>query len=472
MFERYLGPGAFQAGLRLYLERHRFGSGTSGDLLAALEEKSGKRVAAAFSSFLEQPGVPNVTVALECEAGAPPRLRLQQSRYAPLGSGISPDAQWQLPVCVRHAGVSEPQEQCLLLDAREAVLPLEQRECPGWVFPNARASGYYRWSLSERDFTTLLQRGYGQLASAERLSLLSNTDAAARAGALPLEVLLKVALQVGKEPERELLTAALDVLDGVREALLGEPELPAYRRTLRELLGARQKQLGLFPAAGEPGDRKLLRAKLVSTLALDAREPQLRRELGSLGRALLGLGQDERTARLSSELIEVALAVAVQEGGKPVMERARATLVASNDGIERGRLLGALGQNLDPELSPFVLDLSLAPELRTNERLGLVLAQVRNPETRQRAYAWVERSFDALVAQLGPELGARVGAVAGAFCQPQQAERARTFLAPRVEELTGGPRILRLSVEGAQACAAFASAQGPGARAYFAARAQ
>jgi hypothetical protein len=129
--------------------------------------------------------------------------------------------------------------------------------------------------------------------------------------------------------------------------------------------------------------------------------------------------------------------------------------------------LGALSANLDPELSAFVLDVSLTPELRTNERLGLVNGQVSTQETRERAYAWVEQHFDALASLLGGELGARLTGVVGAFCDLPRAERARAFLAPRVEALTGGPRLLRLNLEAAQACAAFAEAQRASARAYF-----
>ncbi|MEY2933890.1 MAG: hypothetical protein RL033_4639, partial [Pseudomonadota bacterium] len=150
MFERYLGADAFRAGLRLYLERHRFGTGTSGELLAALEESSGKPVAAAFSSFLDQPGVPTVSATLQCESGGQPRMRLRQSRFAPLGSGIAAAGLWQVPVCVRFAGPAPGKpalEQCVLLDSSEATFTLSQRECPSWLFPNARASGYYRWSL-------------------------------------------------------------------------------------------------------------------------------------------------------------------------------------------------------------------------------------------------------------------------------------------------------------------------------------
>jgi alanyl aminopeptidase len=197
----------------------------------------------------------------------------------------------------------------------------------------------------------------------------------------------------------------------------------------------------------------------------------LRRELNGLGRAQLGLARDARLARLPSELLELALAVAVQEGGKPVIERVRAALAASNDGLERGRLLAALASNLNPELSPLVLDVSLSDELRTNERLGILFGQTRESETRDVSYAWVEQHFDALVARLGAELGAQLTRLVGAFCSTDSAERARQFLEPRVDALTGGPRLLRLSWEASQACAAFAAAVRPSAHEYFTSRA-
>src|SRR6185295_4690494 len=104
----------------------------------------------------------------------------------------------------------------------------------------------------------------------------------------------------------------------------------------------------------------------------------------------------------------VALGVAVQEGGSPVIERAVSALDASSDGIERGRLLGALGNNQNPELTEAVLTLSLSDRLRTNERLTPIVGQLRQRETREAAYAWVEAHFDALVSRLGPELGAQL----------------------------------------------------------------
>jgi alanyl aminopeptidase len=476
MFERYLGAEAFRTGLRRYLEQHRFGSGTSRDLLAALEEGSGKPVAEAFSSFLDQPGVPSIHAEIRCTDGAPPTVHLSQRRYVPLGSRVAAGASWQVPVCLRHA-VAQPAgkngsasgrgEQCVLLDSPQADVTLHASECPRWVFPNARAAGYYRFTLGDAEFAKLLDPGFSALDAGERLSLLSNTEASARAGQRTLEQLMLVTRKVIKEPERELVQSALGVLVRIRDALIGDAELPAYRRLVQELVLPRQKQLGLFSAAEEDGESKLLRPALVSALAFEARDPSSRRELERLGRAQLGLAEDRRLARLPSELLEAALSVAVQEGGVPVIERAVKNLGESNDGIERGRLLGALGCNLNPELTPTVLSVALSPSLRTNERLAAIFGQARQRETREAAFAWVQQHFDALVALLGGELGAQLTAIAGTFCTQPDVERARRFFAPRVDALTGGPRLLRLNLESSELCAAFSAAHRDSASKYF-----
>ncbi|HTV21498.1 MAG TPA: M1 family aminopeptidase [Polyangiaceae bacterium] len=487
MFERYLGADAFRAGLRLYLERHRFGNGTSRDLLAALEESSGKPVAAAFSSFLDQPGVPSVTSQLRCEPGAPPKVHLEQRRYVPLGSRLTAgDASWQVPVCLRFAvpagadatakpgaKVAAPADviadRCVLLDSAQADVELEAGLCPRWVLPNAQAAGYYRWTLGDAEHASLLEAGFAELDTSERLSLLFNTEAAARAGQRSFEQLMATTVALGKERDREPIQAALGVLGRLRDGLIGDAELPAYRRLVRDLVAARQKQLGLFPAPREDGETKLLRPVLVSALAFEARDPGLRRELDRFGRAQLGLVKEKRSSRLSSEVIEAALAVAVQEGGAPIIQQISVAIAGSNDGIERNRLLGALGSNLNPELTPAVLDLALSPTLRTNERMLTVLGQIHQPETREVTYAWVERNFDAIVERVGAEVGAQLTAVAGAFCTRDEAERARKFFEPRVDALTGGPRLLRLNLESSELCAAFADAQREGAQKWFAA---
>src|SRR5262249_11272235 len=158
------------------LERHRFANASTPDLLKAFEEGSGKPVAAAFSTFLDHPGLPHVGAELACTPGTGARVRLRQARYVPLGSKLARAARGQVSVCVRYPTAGGAiREQCTLLEAAEGELALEG-SCPAWVFPNAQASGYYRWSLDAAALQKLLGQGFGSLAPAERLSMLSNAE--------------------------------------------------------------------------------------------------------------------------------------------------------------------------------------------------------------------------------------------------------------------------------------------------------
>ncbi len=103
MFESWVGAAKFQAGVHAYLEAHRFGNATVRDFLQALEGASRPGVAAAFSTFLDQPGVPVVDVALDC-AGGPAKAALAQKRLLPLGSKGAGAELWQIPVCSRAGG--------------------------------------------------------------------------------------------------------------------------------------------------------------------------------------------------------------------------------------------------------------------------------------------------------------------------------------------------------------------------------
>src|SRR3546814_3339745 len=80
MFEQYIGAEKFRTGIREYLKAHARGNATSADLIASVAAQSDapEAVATAFSSFIDQPGVPFVEVALDC-SGARPALVLEGS---------------------------------------------------------------------------------------------------------------------------------------------------------------------------------------------------------------------------------------------------------------------------------------------------------------------------------------------------------------------------------------------------------
>ncbi|HEY0787981.1 MAG TPA: M1 family metallopeptidase, partial [Thermoanaerobaculia bacterium] len=85
-FERWLGEEEFRRGIQAYLREYAHANANASDFLRSLEGATRPGVAAAFSTFLDQSGVPLVSVRLDCSAGATPRLARGQTRYIPAGS--------------------------------------------------------------------------------------------------------------------------------------------------------------------------------------------------------------------------------------------------------------------------------------------------------------------------------------------------------------------------------------------------
>ena len=144
-------------------------------------------IEAAFRSFIEQPGVPLLSVALDCEDEQNPRLEVRQARYAPLGSAIDPGAsEWQIPMCVSFVADGVEKSTCTLLSEREQSIDLDTDSCPTQVHPNADGTGYYRFSLDEAGWKNLIADALS-LAPAEALVLADSLDAGFRAGVVSAE---------------------------------------------------------------------------------------------------------------------------------------------------------------------------------------------------------------------------------------------------------------------------------------------
>ena len=104
MFEAWIGPGEVPRRRRTRTSRRTaYGNATEADFLAAIEAASQPGVAAAFSTFLDQPGVPVVDVTLDCAGSAAEALPSRRSASCRVGSTGSARETWQVPVCARAA---------------------------------------------------------------------------------------------------------------------------------------------------------------------------------------------------------------------------------------------------------------------------------------------------------------------------------------------------------------------------------
>ena len=469
MFERWIGPDAFRRGLTRYLEAHRFGNATTADLLKALSEAAEKDVTTPFDSFLDQPGVPLVETELLCDGGKP-RLMLRQSRALPVGSTADRKATWQVPVCARYAGDSTPREACTLLTAATGTLPLAGGDCPGWVIPNAGGAGYYRWTLPAAELARLRANGWSSLAPAERLSVTDSVDAAFDAATLPAADVLAALPLLAADPSRAVAVAPMGLVQFVREQVVEPQARPAVEAWARSLYAPRLARIGWAPRDDEPGETRLLRARMVAFLARQGRDPVVRRTAAARGRGLLGGRTGLRLDAIAPELIDVVLPVSVQEGDAAFFDMVVARLRTTDDDLTRLRLLSALGAATDSALAARARDLAIGPDVRVGETMRVLWTQAGQPETRAATWDWLRARFDALVPHLTDRSAGETPLLASGFCDGARADEVEAFFRPRIQALRGGPRNLAGAVEAIKLCAARVEAQRASTRAFFATR--
>ena len=71
MFEQWMGPETFRRGVQAYMKRFAHRTATSGAFLDELSGASKLDVAKSFATFLNQAGIPMLSVALDCGGAAP-----------------------------------------------------------------------------------------------------------------------------------------------------------------------------------------------------------------------------------------------------------------------------------------------------------------------------------------------------------------------------------------------------------------
>ncbi len=473
MFERWLGPAAFQRGLHDYLVKHAQGNATADDFLDAESAATGKDVKTPFHTFLDQPGVPFVEAEVKCDGS--PHLHLKQSRYLPAGSKGDANRTWQVPLCARYAAGKDQKEACTLLTEREGDLPLGDT-CPDWVFPNADSAGYFRFALAPADTAKLRAVGLAKLSARERIAYGNSLRAAFSKTTLPMKDAIDAAAPLANDPYPSVVREPMSFLAEAHDWLFTDPARAAVEGYERRLFAAQYKKLGWAPARGEAPERTRLRDAVLSFLVLDARDPAARAEAKRRGLAFLGYkgkvapkdGAVRRDA-VDPNAIDVVLAALGQDADRALFDDVKARFAKAEDAELREDYLLLLSRAERPEIAASVLDLALDPSLRPVEVLIPLSLQLSSPGTREATWQWIKAHFDALLTAVPKDGGqAHLVELESVFCDDDHARDVEAFFTPeRLAKIDGGPRVLASTLEEIHLCATRRKAQEPSAREMF-----
>ncbi|MDI1337305.1 MAG: M1 family metallopeptidase [Lacunisphaera sp.] len=373
MLESYLGEDTFRAGLRLYMEQHKYSSSTTADLWAALGTSSGKPIVAVATGWTEQPGFPIVLVSSAGE-GAARTLRLAQSRFSVNDPAAAP-LTWKIPLTLANTANLAAKSVTLLEDH-----PATASWPAGAGTPKANVgnAGFYR-VLYDEALTDALRRSITTLPVADQLNLLGDTWALVEAGRSPATAWLDLAEQLRASPSQpvwEHLLAKLTLIDRLQ---LDQPGSRAFRAWAAQLLGPRLAQLGWDAKPGESTLDATLRARLIDALGNYGDRATVE-ECTRRFQAYLA-DPASLTGNLRGPVLDVVGRYATRETYDQLHALARAAKTTE----EKRRAYAGMQAALDPVLARETLALTLGSEMSTTEAARNVAAVAFNEHA---ALAW------------------------------------------------------------------------------------
>lgn len=462
MFENWMGPEEFRKGVQSYLKQYSFRATTAAEFLDSLSSSSRRDISKPFSTFLNQAGVPIVSVALECN-GPKASLKVEQARSLPIGSkGAANDQTWQIPLCFRYGTGVEGRSQCALLTQPSQTIALEGAGCPAWVQANDNASGYYRVEYKGALLAALTSGDVKKrLNAAERSDLMGNAQSLASAGRMSAAEALALVDTFHADPERQVLQSAIGLALLPRSShVVPDSLMPNYRRFLLKNFQAQAVALGWTPKPGESEDTKLLRPALLRAVATTGGDEALANAATALAKQWM-----TNPSSVDPNLIGTILQTAAHNGDIHLFESLLTQFKGTKDRQTRALLLGALSAFRDPAAIELGMKSLLNGDVPFIEGAGLLFSGQSQDSTRMMPLNFLKAHYDEVVAKMptggGFDFGSVLPQVGGSYCDAASRDELRTFLAPKVEKFVGAPRALDQTIEAIDLCIAIRAAQGP-----------
>ncbi|MPZ20217.1 MAG: M1 family peptidase [Luteitalea sp.] len=451
MIESYVGEEVFRKSVASYLEKYAFANAAAEDFWDEVTRVSGKPVDKIMASYVDQPGVPVLSVSSRCQ-GSTTEVRLRQERFigTPGATPATPQT-WTLPVCLR--GSKDAAVTCELMSQADQTLTLPS--CGERVFINPGSHGYYFSQYEPRALATFTT-GAGDLEASERLGLLGDEWWIVRAGRHDIDGFVDLTASLADDPTSAVAESVADRLSYTGEYLVEERQQPRFQTWIRETFGPALERLGLPGESAEDADRQSLRAAYVRLLGIAGDSPDVQRRARDLA---IGYLSDPES--LDPTLAPDVLHVAALNGDSSLYDQYVAQLEqTTSEPQQYYRYFDALSYFRDPALVQRTLEFAMSGKVRTQDTGSLIGDLLANPWSRDATWTFTKQHWPTLMKRLGVFQGipSIVGALGG-FCSEAAAADIKTFFASH--QVAAVERTLQQSIERVESCAALHTRQSP-----------
>lgn len=451
MFESYAGQDAWRAGIHTYLSKFARRNATAHQFIQTIADTTRRpEIVASFDSYIDQPGIPDLSVALNCRRGMA-SLSLTQSMYAQIGRTV-PERQWTVPMCYSMPGGGT---HCQMI-GKTAEIALG-KTCPAYVMPNAEGKGYYRFAYNAKGWRALIKAAPG-MNPADQLTLFENMAAALRANQASAADLFTLVKMLAPNAQWDSIEAIARTLHGFRDRILTAKDIPAYADFIRTNFAPRLKSIGLAAKPGEDPAVTLERTALVTLLVEEGRDPETTATLATAAEAYLASGRKSLNG-LPPDLVQEALRAAVVSKGTAFGdELLKAYLASRDDYFHRSVLYAVAGAN-DTSFLDRVFGMALTPKMHIGDVRYFYAYMGPEPVARGALWAWLKANYGALLKRVSKEEIGRAAGILSDACDKDARADAEAFFRPKVKDVPGLARRLNLTEENIDRCIAFRDAK-------------
>jgi alanyl aminopeptidase len=455
MLEEWMGPETVRQGVLAYLGRNEWGNASAADLWAALDEASGRNVSDMIAGFLEQPGYPFLRV----EPLGNGRVRLSQARFRNAGVEMD-ELSWTVPLVLRWSAGGAIRSRSVLLETESQEIDLGENVPVDWIYPNGGGSGYYRWWIPADELAALAAAASSALEVGERVELLGNLDALLDAGAIDGATYLRTLGAMRDDPDPLVLASLAGAAATIRTTFITPDLEDAFAAWVRGTLRPGLERIGMNPQTGDPEAVAMARPRLLSTLADEGADRDVRTWAhGQMEDYLSG------SSTLEPDLAWTAMRIAALDGDEELFQRVRERFEAAPNPRERGAMIGVMSSFRRPAIRDGFLEWAFG-NLRPEE-FGSVGRSLRETEEGADAYfRFLLDRYDVVATRLTEEFLAFLPRMAGG-CSRERIEIAREFFGDPSRAVTGTESSLRRTEDATMDCVRLREREGASVAAFL-----
>lgn len=250
MVRSLLGDEKLREGLKIYFDQHKYHNAKGDDLWAALGQASGMDVGAIMHSWLNQPGFPVVSAAVENG-----HLILKQKQFF-IGDGIDQGRLWQIPLNANY-----DEAPAIMKDGRIDLGDYQAlRDKHGMPFRlNVGDNSHFIVNYDQTLLDDILSQR-DQLDNISQMQLLQDLRLLAEGGEIEYAKLPAMLLQFKDSSSAIVNTALYRIANEMKNFVETGSSAEANLRQLFKLLSAKQTdRLGWEAQIGESVDDELTR---------------------------------------------------------------------------------------------------------------------------------------------------------------------------------------------------------------------